>query len=72
MFTLPIKAYKIKEQNQMRNMLKIIVRSGPGPEPLRKKLQRGKRENRLLQNLFFIHARLEQKCEDKHLCGVKK
>ena len=40
MFTLPIKAYKIKEQNQMRNMLKIIVRSGPGPEPLRKKLQR--------------------------------
>ena len=61
MFTLPIKAYKIKEQNQMRNMLKIIVRSGPGgPEPLRKKLTEDKRENRLPQNLIFIHARLKQ------------
>jgi hypothetical protein len=49
-------------QNQnKREILKIIVRSGPGgPEPLRKKLTEDKRENRLPQNLIFIHARLKQ------------
>ena len=56
--------YIIDQSNQNQNqreILKIIVRSGPGgQEPLRKKLTEDKRENRLPQNLIFIHARLKQ------------
>ena len=60
MCTLLIIDQSNQNQNQ-REILKIIVRSGPGrPEPLRKKLTEDKRENRLPQNLIFIHARLKQ------------
>ena len=47
MCTLLIIDQSNQNQNQ-REILKIIVRSGPGgPEPLRKKLTEDKRENRL-------------------------